>query len=359
MSFGFGPAHNAPGISGSYATPIAIGCRQIWRSEMLRRQFIVGLGGSAATAAWPVVARAQRRTPVVGVLSMGAPEMLPLGPSFVQALKESGFVEGQNVTFEFRYAFQQFDRLPALATDLVGQRVDVIYTAGLPGAIAAKAASSTVPIVFVMGEDPVKEGIVASLNRPGGNATGFSGFNNQLMAKRLDLLRQAVPRATAIGFLMNPDNPNAGPDTKDARDAALARGLTLRVLTAASEVDFEQVFATISHERIGALLVGVEPFFWGKAQELIALAARRGIPALYDRSIFPAAGGLMSYGTSYTEAYRLAGLYVSRILKGAKPADLPVVQSTKFEFSINLKTARTLGLDISPQLTALADEVIE
>jgi putative tryptophan/tyrosine transport system substrate-binding protein len=325
---------------------------------MLRRQFIVGLGGSAATAAWPAVARAQR-TPVVGFLTMGTPEMLALGPSFAQALKESGFVEGQNVRFEFRYASQQFDRLPALAIDLVGRRVDVIYTAGLPGAIAAKAASATIPIVFVMGEDPVKGGIVASLNRPGGNATGFSSFNNQLTAKRLDLLRQAVPRATSIGFLMNPDNPNAGPDTKDARDAALARGLTLRVLTAASERDFEQVFATISHERIGALLVGVEPFFWGKAQELIALAARHAVPALYDRSIFPAAGGLMSYGTSYTEAYRLAGLYVSRILKGAKPADLPVVQSTKFEFSINLKTARALGLEISPQLTALADEVIE
>src|SRR5450432_1656893 len=261
---------------------------------MRRREFIAGLTGAAV---WPLAARAQQQTAVVGVLSMGTPErsrLSFLSPGFTQALKEFGFVEGQNVKFEFRHASQQFDRLPALAAELISQRVDMIYTAGLPGAIAAKAATATVPIVFTMGEDPVKDGIVVSLNRPGGNATGFSSFNNQLMAKRLDLLRQAVPRATAIGFLMNPDNPNAGPDTKDARDAALARGLTLRVLTAASERDFEQVFATISHERIGALLVGVEPFFWGKAQELIALAARHGIPTLYDLSIFPAAGGLMS-----------------------------------------------------------------
>src|SRR5262249_10559071 len=254
---------------------------------------------------------------------------------------------------------QRLEELPALAADLVGQHVDLIYTWTLPAAIAAKAATATVPIVFTMGEDPVKEGIVASLNRPGGNATGFTSFTNQLMAKRLDLLHQAVPRATVIGFLVNPDNPNAEPDTRDARAAALAGGLTLRVLTAASERDFERVFATISHERIGALLVGVESFFWDKASELAALAARHAVPVLYERNIFAIAGGLMSYGTSPAERDRITGLYVGRILKGAKPAELPVMQATKFEFVINLKTARTLGLEISPQLTALADEVIQ
>jgi len=326
---------------------------------MRRREFIAGLGG---TAAWPLTARAQRRIPVVGVLNMGTPEssrLRFLSAAFAQALEEIGFVEGQNVTFEFRHASGEFERLAALAADLVGQRVDLIYTAGLPGAIAAKSATAIVPIVFTMGEDPVKEGIVASLNRPDGNATGFSGFGNQLMAKRIDLLLQAAPRATVIGFLVNPDNPNADPDTRDARAAALAHGLTLRILTASSQRDFEQVFATISHERIDALLVGVEPFFWDKAQELVALAARYAVPALYDRKIFPVAGGLMSYGTNLTEGERIAGLYVGRILKGAKPADLPVMQATKFEFVINLKTARALGVEIPRHLTAFADEVIE
>ena len=210
-----------------------------------------------------------------------------------------------------------------------------------------------------MGEDPVKGGIVPSLNRPGGNATGVTYLSNQLMAKRLDLLRQAVPKATVIGFLVNPDNPNADPDSRDARAAALALGLTLRVLTATSERDFEQVFATISRERIGALLIGVDTIFWDKARELVALAARRAVPTLYDRSIFPVAGGLMSYDTSSAEAERMIGLYVGLILKGAKPADLPVQQSTKVELVINLKTAKTLGLTIPPNLLALADEVIE
>jgi putative ABC transport system substrate-binding protein len=210
-----------------------------------------------------------------------------------------------------------------------------------------------------MGEDPVKGGIVPSLNRPGGNATGVTYLSNQLMAKRLDLLRQAVPKATVIGFLVNPDNPNAVPDSRDARAAALALGLTLRVLTATSERDFEQVFATISRERIGALLIGVDTIFWDKARELVALAARHAVPTLYDRSIFPVAGGLMSYDTSSAEAERMIGLYVGLILKGAKPADLPVQQSTKVELVINLKTAKTLGLTIPPNLLALADEVIE
>jgi putative ABC transport system substrate-binding protein len=328
---------------------------------MKRREFIARLGSAVA---WPIAARAQQRTPVVGFLSMGTPETSRLvyrSAAFRQALKESGFVEGQNVTFEFRYASGHYDRLPALAADLVEQHVDVIVAGGPPGAIAAKSATAIIPtaILFHMGEDPVKGGIVPSLNRPGGNATGVTYLSNQLIAKRLDLLRQAVPGATVIGFLVNPDNPNADPDTRDARAAALALGLTLRVLTATSERDFEQVFATISHERIGALLIGVDTIFWDKARELVALAARHAVPTLYDRIIFPVAGGLMSYDTSSTEAERMIGLYVGLILKGAKPADLPVQQSTKVEFVINLKTAKALGLTIPPTLLALADEVIE
>jgi putative ABC transport system substrate-binding protein len=322
-----------------------------------RREFIAGLGGAAA---WPLAAAAQQRMQVVGFLSMWSPGDTPPRTSvFAQALEEAGFVEGQNVAFESRFASGKVDQLPALAAELVRRRVDAFYVGGPPATIAAKAATATIPIVFGMGEDPVKEGVVASLNRPGGNATGFTDFTNQLMAKRFDLLRQAVPNATVIGFLVNPNNPNADPDTKDARAAALARGLTLRVLAAANEGDFAQAFATISQERIGALLFGVEPFFWARAPELVALAARHAVPALYDRSIYSAAGGLMSYSTLRSEREHFEGLYLGRVLKGIKPADLPVVQATRFEFVLNLKTARTLGLEISPTLFALADRVIE
>jgi putative tryptophan/tyrosine transport system substrate-binding protein len=298
---------------------------------------------------------AQQRIPVVGLLGSNAPLQ---SPAFAQALKQEGFVAGQNVVFESGFALGSPDRLPGLAANLVTQRVDLILTGGFDAAVAAKATTTTIPIVFFMGEDPVKTGIVASLNRPGGNVTGYTNFTNQLIAKRLELLHKAVPNATVIGFLVNPDNSNAEPDTKDAQTAALALGLRLRVLTAASERDFERVFATISQERIGALLVGVEPFFWARSEELAALAVRHAVPALFDRSLFPAVGGLMSYGTDYAEGFRHDGIYVGRILKGAKPADLPVVQATRFEFVINLKTARSLGLEISPFLVALADDVI-
>jgi putative tryptophan/tyrosine transport system substrate-binding protein len=322
-----------------------------------RREFIAGLGSAVA---WPLAARAQQRAmPVVGFLFGGFPTggNARMRPAFLQALSEAGFAEGRNIAFEFRFA--QFDRLPALAADLVRQRVDLIYAAGLPPALAAKAATPTIPIVFTMGEDPVKEGVVASLARPGGNVTGFTGFNNQLMAKRLELLHQAVPKATTIAFLVNPNRPNAAPDTADAQAAAVAHGLSLRVLAARSERDFEEAFATISQERIGGLLVGVEPFFWARREELAALAARHAVPAAYDRNIFPAVGGLMSYGTNYEEGERETGNYVGRILKGAKPADLPVIRSTKFELVINLNTAKALGLTIPETLLATADEVIQ
>jgi putative ABC transport system substrate-binding protein len=325
---------------------------------MRRRDFIGGFCGAAT--AWSIAARAQPRIPVIGLLGMQTPEPnFTVTSAFKQGLSESGFVEGKNVAIESRFAFGQFDRLPALAADLVRQQVDVILALGLPPAVAAKAATATIPIVFTMGEDPIKEGIVPSLNRPGGNLTGFTGFSNQLIAKRLELLHQTVPKATVIGFLVNPNNPNAEPDTADARAAALARGLSLRELGAASERDFERVFATMSQEKIGALLVGVEPFFWARRQALVDLATRNSVPAAYDRSIFPAVGGLMSYGTSTLEGDHLVGLYLGRILKGARPADLPVVQSTKFEFVINLKTAKAHGLTIPEALSATADEVIQ
>jgi putative tryptophan/tyrosine transport system substrate-binding protein len=325
---------------------------------MRRRDFIVGLGGAATV--WSIAARAQQRIPVIGYLAMSTPESsATVTNAFKQGLNVSGFVENKNVAIESRFASGQFDRLPTLAADLVRRQVDVIFAPGLPPAIAAKAATATIPIVFTMGEDPVKEGIVASLNRPGGNATGFTGFSNQLIAKRLELLHQTVPKATVIGFLVNPNNPNADPDTKDARTAALARGLSMRVLGAASERDFERVFATITQEKIGALLVGVEPFFWARRQVLVSLATRNSVPVAYDRSIFPAVGGLMSYGTSLSEGDRQVGLYLGRILKGTRPNDLPVVQATKFEFVINLKTAKALGLSIPEALLATADEVIQ
>ena len=320
---------------------------------MRRRDFIAGLGA----AAWPLAAWAQQRIPVVGVLSISGPQAPP--DEFRQALKDTGFVQGQNVMFEFRFASGQFDLLPALAVELVGRKVDVIFAAGAPAAVAAKAATATIPIVFALGEDPVKEGLVASLNRPGGNVTGITGFTNQLIAKRLELMHQAIPSATVIGFLVNPNNPNAEPDTNDAQSAALALGLTLRVLAATSERDFEEVFGTISQERIDALLVGVEPFFRARREQLVALAAHHAVPTLWDRNIFPAVGGLMSYGTNLAESQRQSGAYVGRILRGAMPADLPVLQPTKFELVINLKTAKALGLTIPETLLAAADEVIQ
>jgi putative ABC transport system substrate-binding protein len=324
---------------------------------MRRRDLISLIGG---VAAWPLAAPAQQRIPVVGVLGTQRPETSNASkPAFVQGLKEEGFVAGQNVTFENRFALGQLDRLPALAADLVRQRVDVIFTGGLNGTAAAKAATATIPIVFTMGEDPVRHGFVTSLNRPGGNATGFTNFANQLFSKQLSLLHLSVPNEGVIGFLVNSNNPNADPDTKDAQAAALALGLTLRPLAAASERDFEQVFTTIAQERVGALMVNTDPFFWDQREKLTALAARHAIPTLYERSLFPEVGGLMSYGTDYNEGYRQGGIYVGRILKGAKPADLPVVQATKFQFVVNLRTAKALGLTIPPGVLAIADEVIE
>ena len=327
---------------------------------MKRREFITLLGG--AVAAWPLAARTQQRaTPVVGVLSS---ETLNLSASRVRALRqglsETGYVEGRNVEFEYRWAENQYDRLSALAADLVRRQVSVIATVGSTQTVlAAKAATSTIPIVFVSGIDPVKAGLVTSLNRPSGNLTGVSLLTTDLGAKRLELLREIIPSTELIGVLTNPDSPEAPTQVADLATAAKSIGQKTVDLRARSESDLSEVFSELTRSHADALLVSPDPFFTSRRAQLVPLAARYSIPVIYEWREFASAGGLMSYGTDIADAYRLTGLYTGRILKGAKPADLPVMQSTKFELVINLKTAKTLGLAIPPSLLARADEVIE
>jgi len=327
---------------------------------MKRRAFITLLGGAAAVR--PLAARAQQPTlPVVGFLGLGsAGGFAPQVAGLRQGLKETGYIDGLNVAIEYRWPDGQFDRLPALAADLVRRRVAVIFAHGPPAVLAARAETKTIPIVFSIGEDPVKEGLVASLNRPEGNVTGFSNFQNLLGAKKLALLRDTVPKAEVLALLVNPTNPNADPDTKDVQ-AAAADSLwrELRVFRASTEQDLEPAFAAMVQLRIGALLINVDPFFIARREQIVALAARYAVPGIYDRREFPVAGGLMSYGASEVEAFRQCGIYVGRILKGAKPADLPVQQAAKFEFVINLNTAKGLSLDIPPGVLAIVDAVIE
>ncbi len=327
---------------------------------MNRRAFVALVGGVAA--AWPLAGRAQQKAmPVIGYLSGSLPgPSAPNVVAFRQGLSETGYVEGQNVSIEYRWAEGSYDRLPALATDLVSRKVDLIVASGgPPSARAAKSATSTIPIVFASGDDPVATGLVASLARPGGNLTGVSFLVVELYPKRLELLSELVPQAKVIALLVNPNLPETARVIPDVQEAARSKGVQIHILEASTESEIDAAFATLVQLQAGALLVGSDPFFNSRRELLVALASRHAVPAIYQGREFPATGGLISYGASFTSVFRQLGIYAGRILKGAKPADLPVEQPTRFELVINLNTAKALGLTVPQALLARADEVIE
>jgi putative ABC transport system substrate-binding protein len=323
-----------------------------------RRKLMLVLAG-AVTAPRALCAQ-QKAMPVIGCLHAGSPgPFAPYMDAFRRGLGDAGYVEGQNVAIEYRWAEGRSDRLPALAADLVSRKVDVIAAQGVAAAVASRNATTTIPVVFGVGRDPVDDGLVASLARPGGNLTGVSIMTGELMPKRLELLFELVPDARVMGLLMNPNNPNAERQTRDVEDAASTKGLQLPILKASTESEIDGAFATLAQLHVRALEVGSDVFFASRREHIVALAARYAVPTIYEWGEFAMAGGLISYGTSLSGMYRLAGGYVGRILAGAKPADLPVQQPTTFELVVNLKTAQALGLTVPPSILARATEVIE
>src|SRR5262249_25161113 len=326
--------------------------------QLRRREVITLLGGAAA--AWPLATRAQQTVPLIGFVytDQTSSEAAPFIAAFHQGLREAGFIEGQNVTVEYRWVGRQYDRLPTFAAEMIHRQVAVIV-GNTPPALAAKKATSTIPIVFFSGTDPVKLGLVASFNRPGGNATGVSFWSSALEAKRLGLLHELLPQATVIAALVDPNFLTTAGQLEDLQNAACAVGKQIRVLRVSTEKELDNGFASFAQQRPDALIVVAAPFFTARRKELVALADRHRLAAIYSWREFPAAGGLMSYGTSFTDAFRQVGVYTGRILKGEKPADLPVLQPTKYELIINTTTARALGLSVPDRLLALADEVIE
>jgi putative ABC transport system substrate-binding protein len=327
---------------------------------MRRREFITLVGGAAA--AWPLAARAQQpAVPVIGFLNSASLQAWKnYVAGFRTGLKETGYVEGQNVAIEFRWAEGHYDRLPGMAADLVRRKVAVLVsTGGEPSVLAAKAATTTIPIVFTSGVDPIRGGFVNSLSRPGGNITGVNLFLSAIESKRLGLLRALVPGVKLIAVLLNPNRQDYANQRRDVEEAARVIGQQIHLLSASNESEIDAAFTTATQLRPGAMLVGADPFLNSQRNQIIALAARHAIPAMYEQREHALAGGLMSYGTNLSEGYRQAGIYAGRILKGEKPGDLPVVQLTKFEFVINLKTAKALGIEVPPNLSAEADEIIE
>ncbi len=324
---------------------------------MRRREFISLLGGAAAT--WPLAARAQQLVPVIGFLrSTSLADSTRLVTAFRQGLKEAGFVEGQNIAIEYRSAEDHLDRLPALVADLI-RRPAAVIVGNTPSALATKAATAAIPIVFVTGSDPIRTDLVASLNRPGGNVTGVANLHMQLAAKRLGFLHELLPRAARLAVLVNPNSRNAQSEIADAQARASAIGRELDVFTAGTSHEIDIAFASLVQKRTDGLLIGPHTFFLDRRAQLLTLAARHALPTIFGFREFVEAGGLMSYGSNLRDQYRQIGIYAGRILKGERPADLPVVQASKFEFVINVQTAKTLGIDVPPTLLALADEVIE
>jgi putative ABC transport system substrate-binding protein len=325
---------------------------------MRRRKFITLVGGAAA---WPFVARAQHSAmPAVGFLNSGSAQaQAQVAAAYRRGLGEAGFIEGKNVSTEYLYADGRYDRLPQMAADLIGRNIAVILAGGPPAARAAKNATSTVPIVFTSGDDPIRADLVSSLNHPGGNITGVHIFFTGLEAKKLGLLRDIIPQGGPVAALVNPSFPTVDIQTAELRSAAKALGQDIQIVNATNEQELDAAFASMAQSRINALLVGADPFFASRRDQIVSLASRHAIPAVYEQRAFTTAGGLMSYGTNITDAYRQAGVYAGRILRGEKPGNLPVVQSTKFEFVVNLKTAKALGLTFPAGILAIADEVIE